>query len=197
MSVSAEQVKELREKTGAGFMDCKSALAETSGDFEQAVDLLRKKGIIAAGKRKGREASEGTIDSYIHQGGKIGVLLELKCETDFVARTDDFKELHKDIAMHIAAAAPLYTSPEDISEEHMKREKDIFAAQAKDSGKPENIIDKIVEGRLQKFYAEVCLLEQAFVKDEDKKVKDLVDEMAGKLGENVQVGRFCRFELGE
>ena len=195
--ISAELVKNLRDKTGAGFMDCKKALNETAGDFEKAIDLLRKKGIISAAKRKGRDASEGTIGSYIHQGGRIGVLLELKCETDFVARTDDFAALQKDIAMHIAAIAPKYLTSEDIPSDDLEREKAIYAEQAKASGKPDNIIDKIVEGRLKKFYAEVCLMEQSFVKDEDRTVQQIVDEVAGKLGENVQVGRFVRFELGE
>jgi elongation factor Ts len=196
-NISAELVKDLRDKTGAGFMDCKKALNETQGDFEKAIDLLRKKGIISAAKRKGRDASEGTIGSYIHQGGRIGVLLELKCETDFVARTDDFTSLQRDIAMHIAAIAPKYLKSDDIPAEDMKREKAIYSEQAKASGKPENIIEKIVDGRMKKFYAEVCLLDQAFIKDEDRTVQQVVDEAAGKLGENLQVGRFVRFELGE
>lgn len=197
MSVSAEKVKELREKTGAGFMDCKSALQETKGDFEKAVDFLRKKGIISAGKRKGKAATEGSIYSYIHTGGKVGVLLELKCETDFVARTADFTNLQKELSLHIAAMAPRYLKPEEVPAAELEREKEIFRAQAKTSGKPDNIIEKILEGRIKKFYAEICFLEQPFVKDDSKRVQEIIDEMAGKLGENVHVSRFCRFELGE
>jgi elongation factor Ts len=178
-------------------MDCKKALEETKGDFEQAVDTLRKKGIINAAKRKGKDATEGSIFSYIHQGGKIGVLLELKCETDFVARTTEFINLQKEISLHIAAMAPKYLKPEDVPADVLEREKEIFRAQGKQSGKPDNVIEKILEGRVNKFYSEVCLLEQLFVKDDKKKIQELVDEIAGKLGENVHVSRFCRFELGE
>jgi elongation factor Ts len=195
--ITPTKVKELREKTGAGFMDCKKALEETKGDFEQAVDTLRKKGIINAAKRKGKDATEGSIFSYIHQGGKIGVLLELKCETDFVARTTEFINLQKEISLHIAAMAPKYLKPEDVPADVLEREKEIFRAQGKQSGKPDNVIEKILEGRVNKFYSEVCLLEQLFVKDDKKKIQELVDEIAGKLGENVHVSRFCRFELGE
>ena len=194
---SPDQIKTLREKTGAGFMDCKSALAETNGDFEKAVDYLRKKGIVAAGKRKGKSADEGSIFSYVHTGGKVGVLVELKCETDFVARTTDFTNLQKDLALHIAAMAPKYLGPEQVPAEVIAREKDIFTAQAQQSGKPAAVIEKILEGRIKKFYAEICLLEQPFVKDDSKRVQEIIDVVAGKLGENVHVSRFCRFELGE
>lgn len=197
MSFSPEQVKELREKTGAGFMDCKRALEENAGNFEKAIDALRKKGIIAAAKRKGKDATEGSIFSYIHTGGKVGVMVEVKCETDFVARTPDFVNLQKEIALHIAAMAPKYLKPQDVPAAEVEREKEIFRAQAKQTGKPDNIIEKILEGRINKFYSEICLLEQPFVKDDTKKVQEIIDHVAGKLGENVHISRFCRFELGE
>ncbi len=195
--ITSQLVKELREKTGAGMMDCKKALVETGGDIEKAVDLLRKKGLAAAAKRAGRETKEGVIGSYIHMGGKIGVLVEINCETDFVARTDDFQALVKDIAMHIAAAAPQYLSPEDVPEEVVEREKEIYRSQAVEEGRPEKIIDRIVEGKLKKFYEEACLLNQKFIKEPSKTVSDRIAETIAKLGENIKVSRFVRFQLGE
>ncbi len=195
--ITSKMVKELRDKTGAGMMDCKKALVETNGDMEKAVDLLRKKGLAAAAKRAGRETKEGIIGSYIHAGGKIGVLVEVNCETDFVARTDEFQELVKDLSLHITAAAPLYLSPEDVPEEVIEREKEIYRSQALEEGRPEKIIDKIVEGKLKKFYEEVCLLNQKFVKDPAKTVADRISETIAKLGENIKVSRFVRFQLGE
>ncbi len=197
MSIKAEQVKELRSKTGAGFMDCKKALTETGGDFDKAVDHLRKQGIIDAAKRKGKATTEGAVSSYIHPGGKIGVLIEVNCETDFVARTEDFQNLQRDLAMHVAAIAPKYLSKDDVPAEALAHEKEILMEQARQSGKPDNILEKIVEGRLKKFYSEQCFLEQPFVKDEDKRVQEIIDAVAGKLGENIQVRRFCRYELGD
>ncbi|RMG68530.1 MAG: translation elongation factor Ts [Nitrospirae bacterium] len=196
MSITAEMVKNLREKTGAGMMDCKKALTEAGGDFDKAVELLRKKGLAAAEKKAGRQASEGVIASYIHMD-KIGVMVEVNCETDFVARTDDFKQFVKDIAMHIAAASPRYLKREDIPEEVINKEKEIYKEQIKN--KPEHVIEKIVEGKLEKFYSDVCLLDQVFVKDPEgkKKVKDLLTEMIAKLGENIVIRRFVRYQLGE
>ncbi len=196
MTITAEMVKNLREKTGAGMMDCKKALTEAEGDFDKAVELLRKKGLAAAEKKAGRQASEGVIGSYIHMD-KIGVLLEVNCETDFVARTDDFKEFVKDVAMHIAAASPRYLSREDIPEDVINKEKEIYKEQIKN--KPEHVVEKIVQGKLEKFYSEVCLLDQVFVKDPEgkKKVKDLLTEMIAKLGENIVIRRFVRYQLGE
>ena len=195
--ITSKLVKELRDKTGAGMMDCKKALVETDGDIDKAVDLLRKKGLAAAAKRAGRETKEGVIGSYIHMGGKIGVLVEINCETDFVARTDDFQALVKDIAMHIAAAAPQYLAPEDVPADVVEREKEIYKSQALEEGRPEKIIDKIVEGKLKKFYEEACLLNQKFVKDPSKTVSDRIAETIAKLGENIKVSRFVRFQLGE
>ena len=197
MEVSASMVKDLREKTGAGMMDCKKALTETGGDFQKAVDYLRQKGLATAAKRAGRIASEGRIGSYIHAGGKIGVMVEVNCETDFVAKTDDFQAFAKDIAMHIAASSPLYIRREDVSPEVLQREKEIYQAQARDAKKPEKIIDRIVDGKLEKFYGEVCLLEQPFVKDPDITVQDLLNGLIGKLGEKVEIRRFTRFQVGE
>ncbi len=196
MNITAEMVKNLREKTGAGMMDCKKALTEADGDFDKAVELLRKKGLAAAEKKAGRQASEGVIASYIHMD-KIGVLLEVNCETDFVARTDDFKQFVKDVAMHIAAASPRYLKREDIPEEILNKEKEIYKEQIKN--KPEHVIEKIIEGKLEKFYSEVCLLDQVFVKDPEgkKKIKDLLTEMIAKLGENIIIRRFVRYQLGE
>ncbi len=195
-TITAETVKNLREKTGVGMMECKKALTESSGDFEKAVDLLRQKGLATATKKAGRTASEGLIDSYIHMG-KIGTMLEVNCETDFVARTDDFKELVKDIAMHIAAANPQYLSREDIPQDVIEREKEIYRAQVAD--KPPQIIEKIINGKLEKFYTDMCLLDQIFIKDSDqkKKIKDLVTDKIAKLGENIVIRRFARFQLGE
>ncbi len=197
MEVSASMVKDLREKTGAGMMDCKKALSETGGDFQKAVDYLRQKGLATAAKRAGRIASEGLVGSYIHAGGKIGVMVEVNCETDFVAKTDDFQAFAKDIAMHIAASSPLYIRREDVSPEVLQREKEIYQAQAREAKKPEKIIDRIVDGKLEKFYGEVCLLEQPFVKDPDITVQDLLNGLIGKLGEKVEVRRFTRFQVGE
>jgi len=197
MDVSANTVKELREKTGAGVMDCKKALAECAGDLEQAVDYLRRKGLAAAAKKMGRVASEGLVGAYIHAGGKIGVMVELNCETDFVARTPEFQALLKDIAMQVAAASPRYVKREEVSAEEIDREREIHRRQALDSGKPEKIVDKIVEGRMDRFYSEVCLLEQAFIKDPDCKVGDLLQDAVARMGENIQVRRFMRYQVGE
>ena len=196
-TISASTVKELREISGAGMMDCKKALTEASGDLEKAIDILRKTGMAKARKKSGRSAKEGLILPYIHPGAKLGVLLEINCETDFVANTDDFKNLSKDIAMHIAASAPMSVSREQIPQETLEREKEIYADQARQSGKPENIIAKMTEGRLNKFYQENVLLEQTFVKDPDKTVADLITETVAKLGENILISRFSRFQLGE
>ena len=196
-TVSAKAVKELREMSGAGMMDCKKALTEASGDLEKAIDILRKTGMAKARKKSGRSAKEGIILPYIHPGAKLGVLLEVNCETDFVANTDDFKDLSKDIAMHIAASSPLSVTREEISQDVLEREKEIYADQARQSGKPEDIIEKMTEGRLNKFYQENVLLEQTFVKDPDKTVADLITETVAKLGENILVSRFSRFQLGE
>jgi len=195
--ITAAMVKELREKSGAGMMDCKNALVESKGDFEQAMDILRKKGIARAAKRADREAKEGIIFSYIHPGSKLGVLVEVNCETDFVANTADFKEFAKNVAMHIAAANPLVVRREGIDPEVLKKEIEIFKDQARMSGKPENIVEKIAEGRLEKYYSEVCLLEQAYVRDMDKTVQDLLAETVAKVGENVTIKRFARFRIGE
>ena len=197
MEVSANMVKELREKTGAGMMDCKKALAETGGDFQKALDYLRQKGLATAAKRAGRVASEGRIGSYIHAGGKIGVMVEVNCETDFVAKTDDFQAFAKDISMHIAASNPSYIRREEVTVEVLEREKEIYRAQARDAQKPEKVIDKIVEGKLEKFYGETCLLEQPFVKDPDLTIQDLLNGLIGKLGEKIEIRRFTRYQVGE
>ncbi len=197
MEVSANMVKELREKTGAGMMDCKKALAETGGDFQKALDYLRQKGLATAAKRAGRVASEGRIGSYIHAGGKIGVMVEVNCETDFVAKTDDFQAFAKDIAMQIAASSPSYIRREEVTVEVLAREKEIYRAQARDAKKPEKVIDKIVEGKLEKFYGETCLLEQPFVKDPDLTIQDLLNGLIGKLGEKIEIRRFTRYQVGE
>jgi len=196
MAISADMVKELREKTGAGMMDCKRALSETEGDIEKAIDYLRQKGLSDAAKRTGRTASEGVIGSYIHPGGKIGVLVEVNCESDFVARTEEFQLLVKDLAMHIAASNPLYLRREDVPEEAIAREKNIYEVQAKEGGKPEKIVERIVQGKLEKFFQDVCLLEQPFVKDPDLSVNQRVSSAIAKLGENIVVRRFQRFQLG-
>ncbi|MGQ9825193.1 MAG: translation elongation factor Ts [Desulfotomaculales bacterium] len=196
-AVTAAMVKELRERTGAGMMDCKKALAETGGDMQKAIDYLREKGLAAAAKKAGRVAAEGVVDAYIHPGGKVGVLLEVNCETDFVARTDDFRTLVHDLALQVAAAKPGYVRREDVPEEVLAREKEILAAQAAGEGKPEKVIGKIVEGRLEKFFKEACLLEQPFIKNPDITVGQLVNEHIARLGENIIVRRFVRFELGE
>lgn len=197
MKISPAMVKELREITGAGIMDCKEALVECSADVQKAVEHLRTKGLAKAAKKSGRTASEGMIGSYIHNGSKIGVMVEINCETDFVARNEEFVALSKDVAMHIAAANPTYVSIEDVPEETVKKEKELLAAEAKNSGKPDNVVEKMVEGRIRKYFEEICLMEQAFVKDPDKKVKDLIVEKIAKIGENIQVRRFVRFQLGE
>lgn len=197
MSVTAQMVKDLREKSGAGIMDCKEALKEVDGDMREAIDYLRKKGLSKAAKKSGRVTSEGVVSAYIHGEGKIGVMLELNCETDFVARTDVFQELVKDVAMHIAAMNPDYITKDDIPEEEVEREKGILAEQAKQSGKPDKIIPKIVEGRLSKFYEDRCLLNQKFVKNPDKTIESLIKEKINKLGENLTVRRFIRYQLGE
>ena len=195
-TITAGMIKELREKTGAGMMDCKKALTESEGDPEKAIDFLRQKGLASASKKAGRTASEGLIESYIHMG-KIGTMVEVNCETDFVARTDDFKELAKDVAMHVAAASPLYLSREDVPQEVIDREKDIYRAQIE--GKPPHVIDKIIEGKLEKFYADTCLLDQIFIKDNEQKksIKNLVDDNIARLGENIIIRRFVRFQLGD
>ena len=196
MEISAKMVKDLREKTGLGMMDCKKALVESQGDPDKAVEYLRKKGALKAATREGRATSEGRIGSYIHMNGKIGVLVELNCESDFVAKTDQFGELVKDLCMHVAASAPRWISSDDVPEEVIAKEKEIYMSQAKEAGKPDKMIEKIADGKLKKFYSEVCLLEQSFVKDTDKSVADLIKEKVAQLGENITVGRFCRFELG-
>jgi elongation factor Ts len=197
MAIPASLVKELREKSGAGMMDCKAALEETGGDLEKAVDYLRQKGLADAGKKAGRSATEGLVYSYIHAGGKIGVLLEVNCETDFVARTPQFQEFVKDVAMHVAASNPACVRREDVPPGDLDREREIYAAQAKESGKPENVIQKIVDGKVSKYYKENVLLEQAFVKDPDKDVQTLLKEKIAELGENISIRRFARFQVGE
>ena len=195
--ISALAVKELRNISGAGMMDCKKALSEASGNLDKAMDILRKSGIAKAQKKSGRSTKEGMIYSYIHPGSKLGVLVEVNCETDFVANTDDFINLNKDLAMHIAASTPISINREDISSDIIEREKEIYADQASQSGKPDNIIDKMIEGRMNKFYQDNVLLEQAFVKDPDKNVQDIITDTIAKLGENIVVARFVRFQLGE
>tara|TARA_B110000467_G_C18091121_1_gene351936 strand:- start:67 stop:675 length:609 start_codon:yes stop_codon:yes gene_type:complete len=197
MTINAKIVKELRDKTGAGMMDCKKALMETAGDLEKAVDHLRKSGIAKAEKKGTRTAKEGIIYSYIHHGGRLGVLVELNCETDFVAKTDGFSELAHNLSMQIAATNPLSIKREDIDTSLLDREKSIFSDQAKESGKPQNILDKIVEGRVEKFYAETCLLEQQFIKDPERKVIDLLTEAVATLGENIIINRFTRYAIGD
>jgi len=197
MSVTPQMVKELRERTGAGMMDCKNALLESKGDIEQAIDVLRTKGLASAAKKAGRVTAEGAVGSYIHAGGKIGVIVEVNCETDFVARTDDFQELVRDIAMHIAAADPRFVRREEVTEDVLARERAVQREKTLAEGKPEKVVDKIVEGRMEKFFAEQVLLEQPFVKDPDKTVGELVTAKVAKIGENVQVRRFSRFKLGE
>ena len=196
-NISAAQVKELREKTGAPMMDCKQALTEAKGDLEQAIVLLRKKGVSVAAKKAARVTSEGSVGYYIHAGGKIGVLLEVNCESDFVARTDDFKELVHDIAMHIAASDPKFVRKEDVTPDAFEREKDIYRAQAAATGKPAPVVEKIVTGKMEKFYEEVCLLEQPFIKDQTISISQLIAAKVGKLGENIAVRRFARFKVGD
>ncbi len=197
MNITAAMVKELRDKTNAGMMDCKKALTESDGDMEKAVDWLRQKGLSVAAKRAGRTASEGQIASYIHAGGKLGVMVEVNCETDFTGKTDEFAAFTKDLAMHIAASNPLCISEEDLPPEVVEREREIYRAQALEQGKPEKIVDKIIEGKLKKFASESCLMSQPFVKDTDLTIADLVNELRAKTGENIQIRRFARFVLGE
>ncbi|HSH32492.1 MAG: translation elongation factor Ts [Actinomycetota bacterium] len=196
--ISAAQVKELRERTGAGMMDCKKALVETGGDMEKAVELLRQKGLASAAKRAGRSANQGLIEAYIHFNNTVGVLVEVNCETDFVANTDEFKALAKDIALHIASpAAPRFVSREEVSQDEIDHESQIFAKQAQESGKPENVVDKIVEGKINSYFKEIVLLDQPFVKDDSKTVQQLLDETSARVGEKVAVKRFVRYKLGE
>ena len=195
--ITPQMVKELREKTGAGIMDCKKALQECQGDLEKAVESLRKKGLATAAKKASRATNEGLIHSYIHMGGKIGVLIEVNCETDFVARTEEFKELVHNLAMQVAASSPLYVSKEDVPEDALEKERRLYREQALEQGKPEKVIDRIVEGKLNKFYQEVCLLEQPFIREPEKTVSQLITEHIAKLGENIRVKRFVRFQLGE
>jgi elongation factor Ts len=195
--ITAALVKELRERTGAGMMDCKKALTETAGDIEKAIDFLREKGLAAAAKKAGRVAAEGLVEAYIHAGGRIGVLVEVNCETDFVAKTDAFRALAKDIAMHIAAANPTYLKRDEVPMSELEHEKEVLAEQARNEGKPEKIIEKMVSGRIEKYYKEVCLLDQSFVKDPDKSISDLITESIAKIGENISIRRFSRYHLGE
>ena len=197
MSIDAKTVKTLRERTGAGMMDCKKALVETDGNLEKAVDHLRKTGVAKAEKKGQRSTKEGLVFSYIHHGGKLGVLLEINCETDFVAKTEGFNNLAHNLAMQIAATSPTSISRDDMDSSLLKREKDIFIDQAKESGKPENIIEKMVEGRVEKFYAESCLIEQQYIKDSERKVSDLLTEAVSTLGENIVINRFVRYAIGE
>lgn len=197
MGISLEMIKELRERTSAGINDCKKALAETNGDLDKAADFLREKGLAAAAKKAGRIASEGIVESYIHAGGRIGVLLEVNCETDFVAKNEVFRNFVKDVAMHIAAVNPQYISKEDVPAEDIERERAVLRAQALNEGKPEKIVDKMVEGRIAKFYENYCLLEQPFVKDGDKKVIDVLNSLVATIGEKITVRRFVRYEKGE
>ncbi|MDJ0985086.1 MAG: translation elongation factor Ts [Desulfobacterales bacterium] len=196
-TISAGMVKELREKTGAGMMDCKNALTEVDGDIEKAVEFLRKKGLATAQKRAGRALNEGIIQSYIHMTGKLGVLVEVNCETDFVAKNEDFQEFAKNIAMHIAASNPLGITPEDVPNDVIEKEKEIYRAQALEMGKPENVVDKIVEGKLNKFYEESCLLNQPYVRDTNISIADLLNEQIAKIGENISIKRFVRYQIGE
>lgn len=196
MKITSQMVKELRDKTNAGMMDCKRALGETEGDLEKAVDLLRQKGLAVAQKRADRATSEGVVECYIHAGSKLGVMVEVGCETDFVAKTDDFGAFARDIAMHIAASNPVAVTREEIPAELIARETEIYKAQALDSGKPENIVDKIVSGKIEKYIAEICLLDQKFVKNPDISVQDLLNELIAKMGENISIKRFARFQIG-
>jgi elongation factor Ts len=197
LEITSTMVKELRTKTGAGMMDCKEALAAVDGDFEKAIDFLRKKGLSAATKRSSKAAKDGTIASYIHMGGRIGVMVEINCETDFVAKTADFQTMARDIAMHIAASNPLYVRPDEIDADALNREKEIYRSQLREEKKPEKIWDKIIEGKLKKYYEDVCLVEQKFVKNQDITVGTLISNMIAKTGENIVLRRFARFQLGE
>ncbi len=197
MEISIELVKDLRQRTGAGIVDCKAALQEAGGSIEAAIDYLRKKGLATAAKKAGRIATDGLVASYIHAGGKMGVLVEINCETDFVAKTGDFQDFVKNMAMHIAAANPQFIRREDVPSDVLEKEREIYRTQALDSGKPAKVIDKIVEGKLERFYSEACLLEQTYIRDSDRTVKEVLDGMIGKLGENIAIRRFARFQLGE
>ncbi|HOR85131.1 MAG TPA: translation elongation factor Ts [Bacillota bacterium] len=195
--IKASDVKELRERTGSGMMDCKNALTESNGDMEKAIEILREKGLAAAAKKAGRIASEGIVDSYIHGGGRIGVLIEVNSETDFVAKNEEFKQFVKDMAMQVAASNPLYVKREDVDLHLIEKEKEIYRAQALNEGKPEKIIERMVEGRIEKYYKEICLLEQPFIKDTERTVNDILSSMIAKIGENISIRRFARFERGE
>ncbi|OMF36778.1 elongation factor Ts [Paenibacillus sp. FSL H8-0548] len=197
MAVSASAVKELRERTGAGMLDCKKALDETNNDVDKAIALLREKGLAAAANKAGRIATEGVVESYIHAGGRIGVIVEVNCETDFVAKTDQFRDFARDVAMQIAAANPKFVRREEVSAEEIEKEREILKAQALNEGKPEKIVEKMVEGRISKYYEEFCLLEQSFIKDPDKTIATLLNEKINKIGENISIRRFVRYELGE
>lgn len=197
MDVSASAVKELRERTGAGMMDCKKALSETGGDLQKAVDYLRQKGLAAAAKKADRVAADGAVGAYVHPGGKIGVLVEINCETDFVARTAEFQALLKDVAMQVAAANPRVVRREDVSPAELEKEKAIYRQQALETGKPEKVVEKIVEGKIERFFSEICLLEQSFIKDPDKNVTSVINDAIARLGENIQIRRFARYHLGE
>lgn len=197
MEISVELVKDLRQRTGAGVIDCKTALQEAKGNMDAAIDYLRRKGLATAAKKAGRIATDGLVSSYIHAGGKMGVLVEINCETDFVAKTEDFQTFVKNIAMHIAAANPQYIRREEIPEEVLEREREIYRTQALDAGKPQKVIDKIIEGKMERFYSEVCLLEQTYVRDSDLTIKELLEAMIAKVGENMAIRRFTRFQLGE
>lgn len=196
MKITAQMVKDLRDKTNAGMMDCKRALGETEGDMEKSVDLLRQKGLAVAAKRADRATSEGVVECYIHGGGKLGVMVEVGCETDFVAKTDGFKEFARDIAMHIAAVNPVSVGRDDVPAEMVEREKEIYSAQALESGKPENIVEKIVTGKIEKYLSEICLMEQKYVKNPDLSIQDLLNELVAKMGENISIKRFARFQIG-
>jgi len=196
VKITSQMVKELRDKTNAGMMDCKRALGETDGDMEKAIDLLRQKGLAVAAKRADRATSEGVVACYIHGGGKLGVMVEVGCETDFVAKTDDFQAFARDIAMHVAAANPVAVSRDEVPADLIEREKEIYSKQALESGKPENIVEKIVSGKIEKYISEVCLLEQKFVKNPDLTVQDLLNELIAKMGENISIKRFARFQVG-
>lgn len=195
--ITAAMVKQLRDKTGSGMMDCKKALTENGGDMDKAIDFLRKKGLATAAKRAGRETSEGVVQPYVHTGGKLGVMVEVNCETDFVAKSEDFQEFAKNIAMHIAATNPIGITPEDVPAETLAREKDIYVDQAKQTGKPDNVIEKIVEGKMNKFLKENCLMNQAYVKNPDITIADLLNELIAKIGENISIKRYVRFQIGE
>lgn len=197
MEITTSMVKELREATGAGVLDCKKALEASAGDLEKAKAYLREKGLAAAAKKAGRVAKEGLIEAYVHTGGRVGALIELDCETDFVARTEEFKALAHDLAMQVVAAKPLYLAPEDIPPDVLEEEKNVYRAQARDAGKPEHIVERIVEGKLQKHFQEVCLMRQSFIKDDDLTVQDILTRTIAKLGENIVMRRFARFELGD